>query len=1175
MCPICGEKAFITAGGLMRHLTTMHAGDALSSDAVDVLRLLDRTVCSEAQCGGINRVGVRQCNRCGRASNFRPLQVGDVIPGPRAVPLPTASQPNEAANSPPDRAPASQASAAIMVDVELPADWLSRVRSLPSNTRVHTPLAFRAKLAQAWALCLEGIEAELPGYCKLEEARSKLLLGECPQGAYAPKELAERFALWEASEYGQLLARAEAQTLLRSSERQRNTAKRQNAERQTRRRRAKKFVAEGAYRKAVGTLTTDVSTLTPQQQQSFAERLLPSSARADALHGPVAMEGDGGSRAALSQARNTFSSEEDHPLKGVRYGALTAPGPTGTRPEHAKEAFGIRQKAVARRLARAMLKVQQRVQAGNLPEDARWLTRTRLVYLKKKGSQVPRPIRVGEFMRSSVSKKVQKLAAPRLRKVFHSMHQWGVAMPGGAEALVHWRECVESLAIAGRIPPVVAFDLDLANMFCNVEWPEIRSAVGKHFAEACGWLEWCHATPEAVVLPCGSVHMVNRGAGQGDVYGSTSCALGLGERLFEHRTRFGANAVDEWFIDDGQGLVGVHHADAWLRSVDKAIADLGGHRATGAECKTHARLLCTPQVAADNPEWASPYIKATCIVTGCAEAPKVLGVRLGAATVSDEDMEKVCVKVATTRDKIEELNSPAAELTLQRVCLNVSKASYLLRCSGDRIADDKLCLFDKGMAAGLESALWEPLSDDAWVQATMAVDAGGLGMREARNVALPAFLASRVAARPLVAEMATHTEEAGVCPASLCMQAYDERSQAALNRWLGELPLDVHARVHAIIQDGLDLAGQRWRSWCLGVEPPAPGTDDHAQSLAGRAGEVVGSVGSQDPEHPGSVPASSPLHLQRLLTRVADQCAAQGLMGKFAAEERWDDVHRLSDLAEPAANHEWLWALHANKAKRLEADEYVGAVRLRLGCAGPAEPALCGNCGVHIIGCNGAHALLCARGESTRGHNAVRDELFAMAHAVDATTEKEPEGLIPSHPLLRPADVLTGAFHNGRLAAVDVGVICPAAAGAGADCVVSMDQRKRDRMEPFKDELDRGGVEYHPFAVSCWGRLHPAASRMLENIAKRTARREGGTTQRAVLHRLRARITTEIMRRAARMVIHCRPQPPEAVDEGAVVSMDVTVDADLRAGDPGTALVPPYLATLAICTGRTTAPFPL
>ena len=43
-------------------------------------------------------------------------------------------------------------------------------------------------------------------------------------------------------------------------------------------------------------------------------------------------------------------------------------------------------------------------------------------------------------------------------------HQWGIEMPGGGEALVQWQGLAEELAMAGSIPPVVALDLDLANI---------------------------------------------------------------------------------------------------------------------------------------------------------------------------------------------------------------------------------------------------------------------------------------------------------------------------------------------------------------------------------------------------------------------------------------------------------------------------------------------------------------------------------------------------------------------------------------------------------------------------------------------------------------------------------------------------------------------------------------
>ena len=248
-----------------------------------------------------------------------------------------------------------------------------------------------------------------------------------------------------------------------------------------------------------------------------------------------------------------------------------------------------------------------------------------------------------------------------------------------------------------------------------------------------------------------------------------------------------------------------------------------------------------------------------------------------------------------------------------------------------------------------------------------------------------------------------------------------------------------------------------------------------------------------------------------------------------------------------------------NKSKPLLPDEYVTAVRLRLGCGGPQDPAICGNCGTAVIACNGVHGLLCAKGDSTRGHNAIRDELHCMATPVDANAETEPEGLIASQPRLRPADVLTGAFHNGRLAAVDVGVICPSASGAGIDCVVTMDQRKRERMEPFREELEASGVEYHPFAVSCWGRLHPGAEQMLQNLAKRTARRQGLSCQREVVQRLRARITTEVMRRAARMVLSCLPRAvPDELEAQAASNTAPSHDAEARAGDPGTTALPPF-----------------
>ena len=390
------------------------------------------------------------------------------------------------------------------------------------------------------------------------------------------------------------------------------------------------------------------------------------------------------------------------------------------------------------------------------------------------------------------------------------------------------------------------------------------------------------------------------------------------------------------------------------------------------------------------------------------------------------------------------------------------------------------------------------------------------------------------------------------------MQAYDERTQAALARWLAVVPAAQHPEVRCVLDDAQEQARLRWAAWCTGTASPPAITGSSEQ--AGAAGGLISDVGTADPEHPRSAVRGGALLVQHLLCRVLDRCGSEGLVAKYRAEERWSDINRLSDLSDKNASHEWLWAADPHKGKPLEAAEFVSAVRLRLGCGGPDEASICGNCGVAILGSNGEHGLLCAKGESTRGHNCVRDVLHSMAKSIDSSAETEPEGLIPSHPRLRPADILTGAFHNGRLAAVDVGVICPSASGAGLDCVVSMHERKHDRIAPFKDEMEAQGVDYHPFAISCWGQLHPAAEQMLLTASRRMARRDGTTDQRAILIRLRSRIATEIMRRAARMVLGCMPKCSGSEDDAAMqhpVEAAPSTEASLRAGHPGLCRLPP------------------
>ena len=79
----------------------------------------------------------------------------------------------------------------------------------------------------------------------------------------------------------------------------------------------------------------------------------------------------------------------------------------------------------------------------------------------------------------------------------------------------------------------------------------------------------------------------------------------------------------------------------------------------------------------------------------------------------------------------------------------------------------------------MELLLGGDITDAAWEQCSLGVRSGGLGLRTARQTALASFLASRIASRPHVVEMATHMQKAGLCDAEVVVKAYDARTEDA------------------------------------------------------------------------------------------------------------------------------------------------------------------------------------------------------------------------------------------------------------------------------------------------------------------------------------------------------------------------------------------------------------
>ena len=362
VCPWCPGSSFSTAPAFMRHLTVTHEGCAVDDAMLKTLRALERAVCSNSACGCIRRVGTRHCHRCNETRSLRPVALDDIVPGARGVPL---------RQSPIDRpdVPMEQAARTETGDILLPADFSERAGKLPANTLVHIPVAIRVRMAKIATLCWEGMAAGFPGWCTLERFRSRLLLGAIPDGAHVPKEIATRVSLWEQRAFSALVDRIEMQQASRTGRTRKRQRARADMDCTGRRARILKQASEGAYRKAIDSLTTEVASFTSEENTRWATVLHPASTnRAAALvTDPSAAIHD--RLADLVSDSDNADHDVSHPLRGVHFGALKGPGPSGTRPEHVSELLGVNRKRIASRALGALGKLMDKMEQGKLPEE--------------------------------------------------------------------------------------------------------------------------------------------------------------------------------------------------------------------------------------------------------------------------------------------------------------------------------------------------------------------------------------------------------------------------------------------------------------------------------------------------------------------------------------------------------------------------------------------------------------------------------------------------------------------------------------------------------------------------------------------------------------------------------------------------------------------------------------
>ena len=449
-CPFCPR--YSTEGQarhLIRHMNCKHAGAKIEPHARTLLDALERGICCNSNCKSVRPLVSSSCTYCRQCVAVRRLVEGDAIPV-RAVLREVESPAISVSRTLPE---------ASLPDGELPVDFAARVALLPSMSIMRVPVKLRGRLAATTVATLTGLARGVEKASVLEQARTKLLLGPVPKFRNKRTELVNRFDAWDAGHFELLLIRAEEQNHQRKEARKKSLLDGDNS--RSKARRAKDLAQNGAYSKAVSSLTSELASFTPAEEVAWSEQLLPRSGRPDEVLAEAVV---------VDLASDTTPPRDAmrQVLKGVHFKASSAPGPSGCRPEHLQDALSSRPRSSASRLLVALNELYSKAVAGELAPHCRWLLGSRLIFLRKKSGK-PRPIRIGEFWRRFIGKKLVSGTATNMRPTFAKARQYGVGIPGGCEGLIHFRLALEESLKRDPGTPLVILDLDLKNAFPSFE----------------------------------------------------------------------------------------------------------------------------------------------------------------------------------------------------------------------------------------------------------------------------------------------------------------------------------------------------------------------------------------------------------------------------------------------------------------------------------------------------------------------------------------------------------------------------------------------------------------------------------------------------------------------------------------------------------------------------------
>ena len=474
---------------------------------------------------------------------------------------------------------------------------------------------------------------------------------------------------------------------------------------------------EGDFKGAVRLASSD-DTLAPMSETTFQALLeRHPSPHPDSEISPIDEE--------VSTIMTVSEEEVGRGISSFRKGS--AGGPDGLRPQHLKDMLSVDSSCQV--LLPALTAFAQLVLEGRTPTFIRpYFFGANLTAIQKSEGGV-RPIAVGCTLRRLVSKVAGRKIMEEMGELL-APRQLGFGVRGGSEAAVH----AARVYLRDLGPGKAVLKLDFRNAFNTIHRDRMLSAVLEHAPCLHPFLHSVYSSPASLFWSDKTIQSAE-GVQQGDPLGPLLFCL-----CVHHMSTLLRSELSFFYLDDstlGGSVVDLSHD---LDIVERFGAAMGLQLNAGK-----SEVICSCPATITSILSSLPGVK----VVSPNEAT-LLGSSIGDTSSITDILRSKTTMLRRMGDRLQHLSAHDAILLLKH-SFALPKLLYNLRTSPCFLSP-ALQEYDsllKSIVSGITNIHFGEDSP-TWLQATLPVKMGGLGIRSAVQLAPSAFLASAAASSALV-----------------------------------------------------------------------------------------------------------------------------------------------------------------------------------------------------------------------------------------------------------------------------------------------------------------------------------------------------------------------------------------------------------------------------------------